>query len=101
MCSRSPGHATRSCWLARAPARGGREIPARLSTLDSASGVADPIQFKKQEVVAILERAGLSTVADDANRSLPDPVDFEHVAEFAAEHGITKDWLISRMGGSP
>jgi hypothetical protein len=69
--------------------------------VDSASGVADPIEFKKQEVVAVLRRAGLSTAAEDANRSLPDPVDLDYVAEWAARHGITRDWLISRMGGSP
>lgn len=57
--------------------------------------------FSKQEVVAILRRAGLPEVADEANRSLPDPVELERAAQFAAGYGITRDWLISRMGGSP
>ena len=63
--------------------------------------MADPIQLPKQEVVAILRRAGAPEVADEANRSLPDPVDLDEAAEFAARYGITRDWLISRMGGSP
>jgi hypothetical protein len=65
------------------------------------SWVADPIQFRKQEVVAILRRAGLSEVADEADRSLPDPVGLERAAQFVFRYGITRDWLISRMGGSP
>jgi hypothetical protein len=40
-------------------------------------------------------------VADEANRSLPDEIDFERAAEFLERYGITKDALISRMGGSP
>lgn len=61
----------------------------------------DPIQFKKQEVVAILRRAGLREVADEANRSLPDPVGRERAAQFVFRYGITRDSLISRLGGSP
>jgi hypothetical protein len=63
--------------------------------------MADPIRFSRQEVVAILRRAGLPELADEASRSLPDPVDLDRVAQFAAGYGITRDWLISRMGGSP
>lgn len=63
--------------------------------------MAGPIRLSKEEVVAMLRRAGLPEVAEDANRSLPDPVDLEVVAQFGGRHGITRDWLISRMGGSP
>ena len=40
-------------------------------------------------------------VADEANRSLPEELDLERAQEFLAPYGITKDALISRMGGSP
>jgi hypothetical protein len=40
-------------------------------------------------------------VADEANRSLPEQLDLERAAEFLGRYGITKDALISRMGGSP
>jgi hypothetical protein len=57
--------------------------------------------MKKTEIVAVLRRAGLPEVADEANRSLPDEVDLEQLQEFGLRHGITRDWLVSRMGGSP
>jgi hypothetical protein len=39
--------------------------------------------------------------ADEAARELPDPVEVDRAAQFLAPHGITRDALISRMGGSP
>jgi hypothetical protein len=55
----------------------------------------------KQEVVRILRNAGLPDVAEEAERSLPDEVDLDQAADFGARYGITRDELISRMGGSP
>jgi hypothetical protein len=63
--------------------------------------MSDAIWFRKQEIVALLRRVGLQEVADEANRSLPEQVDFERAAKFVEPYGITKDDLISRMGGSP
>jgi hypothetical protein len=45
--------------------------------------------------------AGLPDLADEAQRVLPDPVEYDHAARFLAQYGITKDELISRRGGSP
>jgi hypothetical protein len=59
------------------------------------------MQVARQHVVDILRTAGLPQVADEASRSLPDPVDMERAAQFLQRYGITKDVLISRMGGSP
>jgi len=58
-------------------------------------------QVTRQHVVEVLRTAGLPEVADEANRSLPEELDLELAAEFLARYGITKDALISRMGGSP
>jgi len=55
----------------------------------------------KQEIVRILRNAGLPDVAEEAERSLPDEVDLDRAADFGARYGITRDELISRMGGSP
>ena len=55
----------------------------------------------KAEVIRLLRNAGLPHVAEEAERSLPDEVDLERAAEFGARYGITRDELISRMGGSP
>jgi hypothetical protein len=49
----------------------------------------------------MLERTGLTEAADEASKQLPDPVSEEDVGNWAGEHGITKDVLISQMGGSP
>ena len=36
-----------------------------------------------------------------AASSLPDPVDLDQACQFLAPYGITKDFLVSRLGGSP
>jgi uncharacterized membrane protein YebE (DUF533 family) len=59
------------------------------------------MKMSRQQIVDLLRRTGYSPVADLAERELPDPVDLEEVIEFATKHGITRDDLISQMGGSP
>jgi hypothetical protein len=54
-----------------------------------------------QHVVGVLRRAGLSQLADEAQRTLPDPVDTQELEHFAAEHGVSREMLNERMGGSP
>jgi hypothetical protein len=55
----------------------------------------------KDEIVRVLRNAGLDDVADDAEQSLPDEVDIEDAVQFGLRHGITRDELVSLMGGSP
>jgi hypothetical protein len=57
-------------------------------------------QVARQQVVEFLRAAGLPEVADEGNRSLPDQLDLERAARFLQGYGITRDVLISRMGGS-
>ena len=59
------------------------------------------MQVTREHVVEVLRTAGMPEVAEEANRSLPEELDLERAAEFLARYGITKDALISRMGGSP
>jgi hypothetical protein len=59
------------------------------------------VQHTRQDVINLLRRAGFYETADKALAELPDPVDIEYAIEWAARHGITKDLLISQMGGSP
>jgi hypothetical protein len=59
------------------------------------------MQVTRQHVVDILRTAGLPELAEEAHRVLPDPVEYNHAARFLAQYGITKDELISRVGGSP
>jgi hypothetical protein len=55
----------------------------------------------REEVVRVLRNAGLPEAAEEAERSLPEEIDLERAADFGARYGITRDDLISRMGGSP
>jgi hypothetical protein len=55
----------------------------------------------KQWVINLLRNMGYAQEADDAARELPDPVEFEQLLEFGNRHGISRDELNSRMGGSP
>ena len=59
------------------------------------------VQLTRQHVVDVLRRAGLSDIADAAQRDLPDPVDSERAAAWAVPYGINMGELIDRMGGSP
>ncbi|MDA8076591.1 MAG: hypothetical protein M0Z40_15435 [Actinomycetota bacterium] len=59
------------------------------------------LQLSRQEVVAVLRKAGLHELADEAARTLPDPVDLSDAAAWGARHGLSRDDLVNRMGGSP
>jgi hypothetical protein len=59
------------------------------------------VQYNRQDVADILRHAGLSELADEASRVLPDPVDLDELQAWAMQHGISRDELISRFGGSP
>ena len=59
------------------------------------------MQRRRQEIVDLLRRAGLTGIADDAMAELPDRVSQEEVEKWAGQHGVTMDVLISQMGGSP
>jgi hypothetical protein len=48
----------------------------------------------------VLAKANVDAAAGTA-RVLPDRVDPQQVQKFGDEHGIPRDELISRMGGSP
>ena len=59
------------------------------------------MQVTRQHVVDILRIAALPELAEEVYRVLPDPVEYNDAARFLFQYGITKDDLISRMGGSP
>ena len=59
------------------------------------------MEVTRQHVVDVLRTAGLPEAADEADRLLPEQMELERAAEFLGRYGITKDVLISRMGGSP
>lgn len=59
------------------------------------------MQVSRKHVIDILRTAGYLKAAEEAAHSLPDPVEYQEAESFVARYGITKDALISRMGGSP
>ncbi len=59
------------------------------------------MQVTRQGVVDMLRIVGLLELAEEAHRVLPDPVEYHHAERFLARYSITKDELISLMGGSP
>jgi hypothetical protein len=58
-------------------------------------------QLSRQQLVDVLRKTGFWKAADEAMRVLPDPVDLDYACGWAEQYGITRDHLISRMGGSP
>lgn len=58
-------------------------------------------QHSRQEVAELLRKAGLHEAAEKAIAELPDQVDYKDIEEWGLEQGITRDTLISQMGGSP
>jgi hypothetical protein len=58
-------------------------------------------QYSRQEIAEIMRRTGYTELADEAERVLPDPVDSDQLQAFAQRHGVSKDDIISEMGGSP
>jgi hypothetical protein len=57
--------------------------------------------YSKQSVADNLRRLGLQELADKALRELPDDVDPDQISNWGMRYGVTKDDLISQMGGSP
>jgi hypothetical protein len=55
----------------------------------------------RDEAIATLRGLGLPDLVHAAEHELPDLVEPEDLDQFAKRHGLTKDWAISRMGGSP
>jgi hypothetical protein len=59
------------------------------------------MEYPLQHLVSVLRRTGLTEVANEAEHTLPDPVDSETVDRFCTAHGLSKDSLMNRMGSSP
>ena len=57
--------------------------------------------YSRQWVVDTLRRIGYQQEADEALRVLPEEVDRRQLEEFSDRWGISRDELVSRMGGSP
>jgi hypothetical protein len=55
----------------------------------------------KRWFVHTLRRLGYTEAAEEADRELPDPVSLEEIKKFADRYNISRDEVMSQMGGSP
>jgi hypothetical protein len=55
----------------------------------------------RQWLVNTLRRLGYTEAAEEAARELTDPVSQEEIMKFADRYNISRDEVISQMGGSP
>jgi hypothetical protein len=55
----------------------------------------------RQQIVTMLRRAGMEDAVADALAILPDQVGASEAMVFCTEHGLSKESLVDRMGGSP
>lgn len=60
--------------------------------------VMGPEQFSRQHVVDELRHAGWSDLADEALRTLPDPIDVTQLEAWGIQHGVSFEDLKSRFG---
>ncbi|MBV9582547.1 MAG: hypothetical protein JO057_28520 [Chloroflexi bacterium] len=59
-------------------------------------------QRSKAEVLRVLRRLGLpEATIDDIGSKLSDPVDVDEMATVLQSYGLTRDQVVSRLGGSP
>jgi hypothetical protein len=58
-------------------------------------------QVSRDHVRDVLRHAGLTPEQEQSILALPYPADLERVLAIFASYGVTRDWLISRLGGSP
>jgi hypothetical protein len=55
----------------------------------------------RQWFVNTLRHLGYTEAAEEAARTLPDPVSVEEIRQFADRYNISRDEVMSQMGGSP
>ena len=65
------------------------------------TGLVMRMGYSRQWVVDTLRRIGYPEAADEALRIFPDEINLEQLQEFGDRHHISRDELVSRMGGSP
>ncbi|HEV2935573.1 MAG TPA: hypothetical protein VGY96_20790 [Streptosporangiaceae bacterium] len=57
--------------------------------------------YDRQWIIDTLRHLGYTRAADEAARELPAEVSLEELLRFGDQHGISRDDVISQMGGSP
>ena len=59
-------------------------------------------EFSKKKVLEVLRKVGISDeTVKEIDVDLEDPIKLPRDGAFLLQHGITRDQLVSMMGGSP
>ena len=58
------------------------------------------MQIRRDDVVRILRRAGLRSVAEEAEKGLPEEIEKSELERWLAPYGITTGYLMELMGAS-
>ena len=76
--------------------------PRKVTTEASSQQPSPPVRLPKKDFLHILRTVGVPEETIKAtDEQLHDPIDLERDAVFLVTHGLDRDQLISRMGGSP
>ena len=59
------------------------------------------MEYSRQHVVDVLHTLRRPDLADEVSRDLPDPVDIDRLVAWMTQHGISREEMVSQMGGSP
>ena len=74
----------------------------RKNTLEKSTRQPTAATLAKQDFLDVLHRAHIpEETIKAADAQLHDPVDQERDGLFLVKHGLDRDQLVSRMGGSP
>lgn len=57
--------------------------------------------YTKKWLLEMLRRLGYTEAAEDALREMPDEFDLKQLQDFGKRHGISRDEMTDKMGGSP
>ncbi len=58
------------------------------------------MSYRRQDVVNTLRRAGFGDAAKGAETELPEEFDLDTLQTWGEKYGVTKDAIVSQMGGS-
>jgi hypothetical protein len=56
---------------------------------------------KRSQLIEVLRNTHLPDLADEAELTLPEELEMEAAVAWCLRHGLTRDQLVSLMGGSP
>ncbi|MCU1362760.1 MAG: hypothetical protein JWM55_588 [Acidimicrobiaceae bacterium] len=58
------------------------------------------VSYNRQQIIFTLHRAGFNDAAKGAETELPEEVDIDTLETWSAKYGITRDAIVSQIGGS-